>query len=85
MKYRYLPATIMLLAGAITSIMSIVNGYETLYSLKLLLGILLLFWFIGGLARFFLLRITAEKVEDKKEETGRDREEAIHQDEEIID
>lgn len=68
MKYRYLPAAIMLLAGAITSIMSIVNGYEVLYSLKLLLAVLLIFWFIGGLARFFLLRITAVKPEEKPEE-----------------
>lgn len=69
MRYRYLPATIMLLAGAITSILSIVNGYETLYSLKILLAVLLLFWLIGSLARFFLLKITEEKIADDTSET----------------
>lgn len=78
MKYRYLPATIMLLAGAITSIASIINGFETLYSLKLLLAVLLVFWFVGGLARFFLLRIGAmegkEEAEAEKEAGEKDGE-----------
>lgn len=68
MKFRYLPATIMLSAGAITSIACILNGYETLYSLKLLLFILLLFWVIGSLTRLALIKIiNMETIQEEKE------------------
>lgn len=73
MKYRYLPATIMLLSGAITSITCIVNRYEALYSLKLLLAVLLIFWFIGSMARFFLLRIIAMSIDSQTEQKDKDK------------
>ena len=59
MKYRYLPPAIMLIAGAITCGICIYNGYETLYSLKMLLVVLLIFWFIGGLTKRALIYIMA--------------------------
>lgn len=72
MKFRYLPATVMLSAGAITSIACILNNYETLYSLKLLLSVLVIFWIIGSLARVALIKIinmgiVQEEKEAKKE------------------
>lgn len=70
MKYRYLPATIMLLAGAITIITCIINQYDTLYSLKLLLLVLIIFWMIGSLARVLLIRIILMEVNEDAEKNN---------------
>lgn len=57
MKYRYLPATIMLSAGAITIFICMYNRYETLRSLKILLAVLILFLIIGSLTKKALIKI----------------------------
>ena len=57
MKYRYLPATIMLLAGTITIFICMYNRYETLYSLKMLLAVLIIFLIIGSLTKKALIKI----------------------------
>ena len=57
MKYRYLPATIMLSAGAITIFICMYNRYETLRSLKILLAVLILFVIIGSLTKKALIKI----------------------------
>ena len=57
MRYRYLPATIMLAAGAITIFICMYKRYETLYSLKLLLAVLVIFLIIGSLTKSALIRI----------------------------
>ena len=50
MKYRYLPATVMLSAGAVTIFICMYNRYDTLYSLKI-------FLIIGSLSRRALIKI----------------------------
>ena len=57
MKYRYLPATIMLSAGAITMFICLYNRYQALYSLKVLLAVLIIFLIIGSLTRKALIKI----------------------------
>nr|WP_315102919.1 hypothetical protein [uncultured Catonella sp.] len=57
MKYRYLPATIMLSAGTITIFICMYNRYETLYSLKMLLAVLIIFLIIGSLTKKALIKI----------------------------
>ena len=57
MKYRYLPATIMLSAGAITMFICLYNRYEALYTLKVLLAVLIIFLIIGSLTRKALIKI----------------------------
>jgi len=57
MKYRYLPATIMLSAGAITIFICIYNRYETLRSLEILLAVLIIFLIIGSLTKKALIKI----------------------------
>lgn len=57
MKYRYLPATIMLSAGAITMFLCLYNRYEAVYSLKILLTVLIIFLIIGSLTRKALIKI----------------------------
>ena len=57
MKYRYLPAAIMLSAGAITIFICIYNRYETLRSLEILLAVLIIFLIIGSLTKKALIKI----------------------------
>ena len=57
MKYRYLPATIMLSAGAITIFICMYNRYETLRSLEILLAVLIIFLIIGSLTKKALIEI----------------------------
>ena len=66
MKYRYLPATVMLSAGAITMFICLYNRYETLYSLKMLLAALIIFLIIGSLSRKALIKIMDMGKEDNK-------------------
>ena len=66
MKYRYLPALVMLSAGAITIFICLYNRYETLYSLKLLLAVLVIFLIIGSLSRRALIKISDMGKEDNK-------------------
>ena len=66
MKYRYLPATVMLSAGAITIFICLYNRYETLYSLKMLLAVLIIFLIIGSLSRRALIKISDIGKEDNK-------------------
>ena len=66
MKYRYLPALVMLSAGAITIFICLYNRYETLYSLKLLLSVLIIFLIIGSLSRRALIKISDMGKEDNK-------------------
>ena len=47
----------MLSAGAITMFICLYNRYETLYSLKMLLAVLIIFLIIGSLSRKALIKI----------------------------
>ena len=69
MKYRYLPALVMLSAGAITIFICLYNRYETLYSLKMLLAVLVVFLIIGSLSRRALIRIIDMGKEENKANT----------------
>ena len=69
MKYRYLPAMVMLSAGAITIFICLYNRYETLYSLKMLLAVLIIFLIIGSLSRRALIRIIDMGKEESKVHT----------------
>ena len=66
MKYRYLPATVMLSAGAVTIFICMYNRYDTLYSLKMLLAVLIIFLIIGSLSRRALIKISDMGKEDNK-------------------
>lgn len=51
MKTEFIPKTITLLAGAVVCIICIIKDTETVYSLKLLLATLIVFYIIGCIAR----------------------------------
>lgn len=51
MKIEFIPKFIMLLAGAVVCIITIVKDMDTTYSLELLLGTLIVFYIIGLIAQ----------------------------------
>lgn len=66
MRVRYIPALIMLVAGAITSILNIVNKVEPVSGLKRLLLILIIFFIFGLIVRAIILKITVKKAKDEE-------------------
>jgi len=50
-KLAFIPKFIMLLAGAVVGIITIVNDMDTTYSLELLLATLVIFYIIGLIAK----------------------------------
>lgn len=80
MQVKYLPAGIMLTAGATTILINIINKIELVLSLKRLLIILIIFYIIGLIARAIIEKVTAfhpivieEVLEGDKEETPGDK------------
>ncbi len=69
MRTRLIPAGVMLTAGAIVSIISIVQDKDVLQSLKTLLAVLIIFYIVGLIARSLVERIlTNFKKEEPQEE-----------------
>lgn len=60
MRNRYIPAFTMLSAGAIVSIFCIIKKMDVLYSLKLLLAMLIVFYLIGLVAKKVIGKIQEE-------------------------
>jgi hypothetical protein len=67
MQVRYIPAFIVLIAAAITSIINIVNNVNLLIGLKRLLIVIIIFYIMGLIARTVINKVIAPKP--KKEET----------------
>lgn len=57
MKTEFIPKFVMLLAGAIVCIISIVKHMDTTYSLEILLAVLLLFYLIGSIAKWVIEKV----------------------------
>ncbi|MGF7144746.1 flagellar biosynthesis/type III secretory pathway M-ring protein FliF/YscJ [Anaerotaenia torta] len=77
MKERYIPALIMLIAGAITSILNIVNKVETAEGLKRLLLVLFLFYIAGLVVKAIIVKtvINAPGKEEAATEAAEGEEE----------
>lgn len=58
MQERYIAPTIMLTAGAITSIFNIINGVDLFEGLKKILIVLLIFYIIGRIATIVIVKAT---------------------------
>ncbi len=92
MKERYIAPAIMLVAGAITSILNIVNGTEFLKGLERLLAVLILFYIIGRIAAAVIKKATSpnknsadssvqeEKTEESTELNSQTEEQLIAED-----
>ena len=68
MREKMIPLVTMLLTGAVTGILCIWKQYDTLYSLKALLGVLIGFYILGLIARHLYRKVTAEKPVPPTEE-----------------
>ena len=66
LKERYIPAFIMLIAGAITSIINIINKVEVITGLKRLLLVIIIFYILGLIAKAIIKK--AFTINPKKEE-----------------
>lgn len=80
MKDKMVPRVLMLAAGAITGVICIYHGFQTLYSLKLLLAVLLIFYFLGLIAEKLYRKVMTPSVEEEvsessEEESASDEEE----------
>ena len=81
MRTRYIPAGVMLIAGAITCIISIVKGQDIVKSLTTLLIVLILFYVIGLITKFFVEKILRDfkeikVVEEDKQADTEEKEES---------
>jgi len=80
LRDRYIPPFITLIAGAITSIINIVNKVELVTGLKRLLIVIIIFYFIGlitkevinvALTKFAKKEQTEETQEEDKQPDGK--------------
>lgn len=77
MKEKMIPLVTMLTAGTVTCLVCILNKYETLYSLQLLLTVLIVFYIIGRIAKKLLDRVMAQPIAEEEEaEEGEEEEDA---------
>lgn len=81
MRTRYIPAGVMLIAGAVTCIISIVKGQDIVKSLTTLLIVLILFYVIGLITKFFVEKILRDfkeikVVEEDKQADTEEKEES---------
>lgn len=59
MKLEFIPKVITLLAGAIVCVITIINDMDTVYSLELVLGTLIVFYIIGQIAKAIIRKVIA--------------------------
>ena len=69
MRDRYIPAFIMLIAGAITCIFDIYHKTDLLTSLKKLLIVLIIFYMLGKIARAIINKALIPKPNNNEDET----------------
>ncbi len=75
-QLRFLPATIMLLAGAVTSIITYCVGYSSKAALLILLLVLIVFYILGTILQRLIFKFEEAnkpkpEEEEKKEEEGK--------------
>lgn len=82
MQLKFLPQLVMLTAGAVTCIITMVKRFEVLASLEILLGVLIGFYIVGLIAQKIIMKTIEEPEEQNTEEerevenieTGKDSE-----------
>ena len=71
MKYRYIPACVMLAAGLVCCIMSIVQRWDVIYSLVALIIVRIVFYLLGQIAAQVIGKVIAEHEEMERLEKER--------------
>ena len=72
MNTKSIPAFIMLLAGAVASILGLINQYETTEFIIMILIVLLVFYIIGGIVKIIVdknFKGMDEQVQDEQKES----------------
>ncbi len=83
MKYRFIPACVMLAAGLVCCLLSVVQGWPVMNSLITLAIVLLLFYIIGQIAAQIIGKVQAENQAMQEAERKRqEEEERLRQEEE---
>lgn len=81
MQRKYIPAVVMLSAGAVTCIVSIVNKLDVLFSLEILLGVLIVFYVIGIIAKNIISKVLDSVIipSEGEEESRESQEPALEE------
>lgn len=72
MKRKYIPAFVMLLAGAVVSIAEIVMQMDVLKSLEILLVVLVVFYILGCIAKAIVVKVLDEGKDNEDGEMPED-------------
>lgn len=80
MKTEFIPKFVMLLAGAIVCIISIVKHMDTTYSLEILLAVLIIFYVIGEIARRIIEKVMVSNRFMKEKSADTENQENIEGD-----
>ncbi|WP_455715743.1 hypothetical protein [Anaerosporobacter sp.] len=84
MRTRYIPTIIMLLAGSITSAIFLIKSYSVVSTLEILLGVLIIFYIIGLIARNLINRIIATDLEQPEDmDVATEGEETVTEDDDV--
>jgi phosphotransferase system glucose/maltose/N-acetylglucosamine-specific IIC component len=76
LRERYIPAFIVLLAGAVTSIINIVNKVELVTGLERLLLVIIIFYFVGLIVKAIIkMALTKFAKKDENEASEETKEE----------
>lgn len=62
MKLEFIPKFIMLIAGAVVSVITIAKNYEPVYSLELLFGTLVIFYLLGLIVKWIVQKTLANSA-----------------------
>ncbi|HWT76162.1 MAG TPA: hypothetical protein VN258_15780 [Mobilitalea sp.] len=80
MRTKYIPASIMLFAGAVTSILNIFNKVPVVTGLQRLLLVLVIFYILGLIAKAIISKVTQPKPKTDGEGKEEEEEEGEKQD-----
>ncbi|WP_455718183.1 hypothetical protein [Anaerosporobacter sp.] len=84
MRTRYIPSIIMLLAGSITCAFCLIKSYSVVSTLEILLGVLIIFYIIGLIARNLINRIIATDLEQPEDmDVATEGEETVTEDDDV--
>ncbi len=82
MKNRFIPAFVMLTAGLICALISIMNQWDNIRSLVTLLLVLLIFYCLGSIGEFIIRKVQEKNIADRLE---KERQEKIRLENERIE
>ncbi len=76
MEGKYIPALITLVAGLVSLTICLIKGVRIIRSLVILLIVLIIFYIVGRLVKFVLVKTLEEKFEDDMEPEDDDEDNA---------